>query len=278
MDIKKPIVKIIERKQERFSLKGRSALLIDSGLGLLSVARAIHQTYPEIKLFALSDHEGFPWGPRKNNDLITRCLNLVEKGLKETQAEAVVIACNTATTVALEELRDHFDVPIVGVIPGVKPAAHMTKTGNIGVLATEGTIERMALDELISEFAADCKVVKVGSHNLAAMAEDKLQGKLLDYDIIEQNLQAFKEQEVDVVTLGCTHYPLLLEELKIASEGKIHFLDSGFAVARQLARRLAEIRPKLSALEPCLYYTGDAYHLDKQRLKEFGLEDIKPLF
>ncbi len=269
---KKPVIIKVERKVGRYGLNGRSALLIDSGLGLLSVAKSIHSAYPDMRLFGISDQKGFPWGPRQAADLISRCLTLAQKGLKETGAEALVLACNTASTVAIDALRDALDIPVVGVIPAIKPAAHMTKTGHIGLLATEGTIKRAYIDGLIEEFAADCHVIKVGSKNLAALAEDKIQGKNLDYEAIAQNLRPFEDEKVDIIALGCTHYPLLSGELEALAEREMQFLDTGSAVARQLARKLAEIEPKQgkNKKEACLYYTGEGYDINPAILASFG--------
>lgn len=275
--MEQPIISLVERKVGRYPLEGRSSLLIDSGLGLLSIAGAIHQAYPEIKLFAISDHEGFPWGPREVDDLIERCLKLTKKGLAITRAEFIVVACNTASTVVMEALRDYYDIPVVGVIPAIKPAAQMTKKGIIGVLATEGTVDRPYINYLINNFAADCNVVKVGSPNLAEIAEDKLQEKPLDYTAIADNLRAFEEYGADIVALGCTHYPLLIAELEAIAETEIKFLDPGPAVARQLARRLAEVEPKPSILTSCLYYTGKSYQISPDKLKNFGFDRIEPL-
>ncbi len=264
----------VERKVGRYPLNNRSVLLIDSGLGLLSVAKAIHMVYPDIRLFAIADQKGFPWGPRSADDLISRCIYLAKKGLKETKAEAVVLACNTASTVAINPLRDALSVPVVGVIPAIKPAAHMTKTGCIGLLATEGTIKRTYIDQLIEEFAADCYVIKVGSPNLAALAEDKIQGRDLDYEAIAKNLRPFEDEKVDIVALGCTHYPLISGELEALAEREIQFLDTGPAVARQLARKLAEIEPKIdeNKKESCLYYTGKGYDIQPDILHSFGFK------
>ncbi len=271
-----PTVIKIKRKVGRYSLKNRSVLLIDSGLGLLSIAGTIHKAYPDMRLFAISDQKGFPWGPRKADDLIKRCLQLAKKGLEKIKAEAVVLACNTASTVAINSLRDALDIPVIGVIPAIKPAAHMTKTGCIGLLATQGTIKRAYIDDLIEEFAIDCHVIKVSSKNLAALAEDKVQGIELNYEAIAKNLRPFEDEKVDIVALGCTHYPLLLRELEALAEREIQFLDTGPAVARQLARRLAEVKPRfIDKQESCLYYTGKGYNIKIETLNSFGFKKIK---
>lgn len=270
----KLIVTKLSPKVERYSLEHRSVLLIDSGVGLLSIARAIHKAYPEITLFAICDQKGFPWGPRKPDDVIKRCLELAQKGLKETKAEAVVLACNTATTVAIDALRSALPVPVIGVIPAIKPAAQMTKTGRIGLLATEGTVRRPYIDKLIEDFASDCYVVKVGAPHLALWAENKIQGKDVDLEDIAQSLHPFEDESVDVVTLGCTHYALLIEELEALSKKEIQFLDTGPAVARQLARKLAGTKPQYakSTQVSCLYYTGEGYHISQAVFQSFGFQ------
>ncbi len=272
-------IKIIEPRTARYDLKDRSVLLIDSGLGLLSIARAIHQEYPMIKLFAIADSEGFPWGGKTKDALIRRTAILAEYGIKQWNIDAIVIACNTASVIVLEHLRKRFSVPIIGVVPAIKPAAHYSKKGIIGVLATESTIGRPYVQDLIVNFADDCKVVMVGSKILAKIAEDKLQNHPVEKAIIASEIAPFMEHKVDAIALACTHYPLLLEEFLDLTDGKIKFFDPSAAVAYQLARKLTAIKPasKIIPMDNSLFATGSLYRLNPAFFRKYGFKKLETL-
>lgn len=273
------ITTIIEPKLPRYSLNGRSVLLIDSGLGLLSIASAIHQEYPSLKLLAISDSEGFPWGNKTKDELIQRVSMLAHHCLNQWKIDAIVIACNTASVIVLDHLRAQLSIPIIGVVPTIKPAAHYSKNGIIGVLATEGTIKRPYVHQLISDFASDCKVVMVGSKILAKIAEDKLQNLPIDKSMIKAEIAPFLEHQTDAIALACTHYPLLLEELLDLTDGKIKFFDPSAAVAHQLARKLAAIKPSSDTLkiENSLFATGPLYQLNATFFQNYGFKRLETL-
>lgn len=267
------MLEIIEPIQKRYSLKDRHVHLIDSGLGLLSVAYGIYKEFPQLRLTATADAQGFPWGTKTEDELIERTSELTHHAIEHLKAEAIVIACNTASTAVLEPLRKKYDMPIIGVVPAVKPAAQQTITGNIGILATEGTIQRPYVDQLIKEYAQDCRVIKKGSKNLAFMAEGKLQGKAIHLEEIEKELQIFMDHQVDFVALACTHYPLLLEEFRKITKEAIQFFDPSSAVAHQVARQLSAQKPKKYKDLPeenILYITGDPYHIEEKMLRTYG--------
>src|SRR5690606_22891926 len=145
-----------------------------------------------------------------------------------------VVACNTASTVALPRLRSQFALPIVGVVPAIKPAARLSANRIIRLLATPGTVARPYTQKLIDQFAADCEVIRVGSSELVEQAERKLRGEPVDLDLLRRIMAPIIEGGADTVVLGCTHFPLLQQELQLAAGRPLQWVDSGAAIARRV--------------------------------------------
>lgn len=215
-------------------------LVFDSGIGGLSVASCISRALPGAELIYLADNAGFPYGDQPDQVVVDRCCRLIAACLSRYPCEVIVIACNTASTVALPSLRAMTDIPVVGVVPAVKPAAACSNNRRIGILATPATIRRPYLDELVHDFAADCQVIRVGHPGLVLWAEALVAGTAPPEDQLELALAPLREAEVDTVVLGCTHYPLLLGWLKAALPGVCYWVDSGEAIARRVAYWLGE--------------------------------------
>ncbi|WP_445679277.1 glutamate racemase [Radicibacter daui] len=216
-------------------------LLVDSGLGGLTVLAACRALIPGLSPVFLADHAAFPYGRLADHVIIERVVSLVTSALLEWPADAVVVACNTASTLVLGPLRERLSVPVVGVVPPIKPAALLSTSRAIGLLATPGTVGRAYVDRLVEDFAADCTVVRVGAPDLAAMAEASMLGEAPDTEEIARILGPFFGPDappVDAVALGCTHYPLLLPALKAAAPEGTRWLDPAPAVARRLAEVL----------------------------------------
>jgi len=211
-------------------------LVLDSGIGGLSVVRAIRAAAPGLHLSYLADFAAFPYGAKAEDVLIDRVGGLVETALDRLHVDAVVIACNTASTVVLEAVRQRFAVPFVGVVPPVKPAGEASRTRSIAVLATEATVRRRYLDDLVARFAPDCHVVRVGSPELAQMAEDTVRGRPVDRDRLRAIVAPLfaVTPPVDAIVLGCTHYPFLLPDLQAVVDGGVAWFDPAPAVARRL--------------------------------------------
>lgn len=235
------------------------ALVLDSGVGGLSVAKAIRDAMPELAIVYLADNAWFPYGRRSEGELTGRLLHLVEEAFEAYPCNAAVIACNTASTVVLDALRARFSKPIVGVVPPIKTAGEVSKTRVIGLLATEATVARPYVKKLVAQFAADCKLVSIGSARLAEIAEEKLRGHPVDLDSMRDILAPFFEDEeakVDTVVLGCTHYPLLLDELKLVSPPDVQWLDSSPAIARRLEHVLEDSPSSPGLLSDHVLYTA----------------------
>ncbi|WP_418152406.1 glutamate racemase [Litorimonas sp. RW-G-Af-16] len=221
------------------------ALIFDSGVGGLSVAAEIRRMLPLLRLSYIADDAFRPYGEKSEAALRARLPRLLSELCLMLDPDIVVIACNTASTTALPAIRDALSVPVVGVVPAIKPAAAKSRTKTIGVLGTPGTVRRKYVDELIHEFASDCHVILQGSVNLVDQAEAKLSGQAVNMDIIRGELSAMfsgrKGMDLDAVVLACTHFPLLREELKASVTQSVFWIDSGEAVAKRVKAVLSSL-------------------------------------
>jgi glutamate racemase len=219
-------------------------LLFDSGMGGLTVARAVRTQLPGAHLVYSADNAGFPYGAWKEADLAKRIVHVLGALIERVEPAIVVIACNTASTIALAQLRDAYKVPFVGTVPAIKPAAAQTKSGIIGVLATPGTVSREYTHALIHTYAYHCKVFLHGAKRLAEIAELKLKGRPVDMDELREEIApVFRKrdgQKTDVVVLGCTHYPLLVEDMLKVQPWLVKYIDPAPAIARRVADVLDE--------------------------------------
>lgn len=222
----------------------RPILVFDSGVGGLSVVQALRERMPDLPLVYACDNAAFPYGLKSDAWLKQRVASVIRCLISEIQPCLLVVACNTASTVALPELRELCSIPVVGVVPAIKPAALMTRSGHIALLATQGTISRPYTQQLIDEFAADCEVLKVGSNQLVQLAEIHLAGgEVADAQLLEILQPLLAEPRLDTVVLGCTHFPLLQPQLIRVAEaaGGQHWqwIDSGAAIARRVLHLLS---------------------------------------
>lgn len=209
-------------------------LIFDSGVGGLSVLATVHETLPDQDVVYLADNACFPYGDLSDDQIIQRVLRLVGEANTRFHPALVVIACNTASTLVLDQLRARIKVPVVGVVPAVKPAAKLTPHGRIGLLATPATVRRPYLDTLICDHAANAVVTRIGSSVLVQQAEHRLDGADLDMTLIAQVVTPLCELRVDTVVLGCTHFPLIGDALRQVLPEVEHWVDSGDAVARRV--------------------------------------------
>ncbi len=226
------------------SIRAPRLLFIDSGLGGLTVLRAVRQSVPEAQILFIADDAGFPYGSKSETALIDRLIALLEKAAGAFEPDCIVLACNTASTVALNALRERIAISIVGTVPAVKPAASLTKSGLVSVLATPGTASREYTRVLIDKFGAGADFTLIGAAALAALAEAHASGAEVDEaEIAREIAPCFVEKSgsrTDVIVLGCTHYPLLLEKLEALAPWPVVWLDPAPAIARRVANVLAE--------------------------------------
>lgn len=215
-------------------------LVFDSGVGGLSIATCIHQQLPSARLTHLADNAGFPYGGQPEEVVVERTVSLVQEQLRQRPFDVVVVACNTASTVALPALRSAVTVPVVGVVPAIKPAAALSDNRRIGLLATPATVRRPYLEQLIRDFAPDCELERVGHPELVTWIEDWARGRPLPEPALSVALQPFREARVDTLVLGCTHYPLIRDVLQRLLPDVRHWVDSGDAIARRTGALLEE--------------------------------------
>lgn len=220
----------------------KRVLVFDSGVGGLSVFDAIAASGYALELDYVADNAWLPYGLKSDAELRARVPVLLARLTEQWAPDAVVVACNTASTIALDQVRAALSVPVVGVVPPIKPAAALSRTGVIGLLATPATVRRAYTDDLIAQFAAGKHVVRFGSSALVEAAERKLRGELVDKSAITEAIDGLfgapGGAETDVVALACTHFPLLRDELAAAAPRPCVWLDSGEAIARRVANVL----------------------------------------
>lgn len=210
-------------------------LVFDSGIGGISVYNEIRQKIPTANYIYLFDNESFPYGDKSSRYLIERVKLVIAKIISIFNVDIIVIACNTASTICLPSLRESFSIPIVGVVPAIKPATKVTKNKCIGLLATKATVQREYTHNLINEFAQGYHLELLGLSELALIAERKLQGAPVDLQQLSVLMEPWLKLSVipDTIVLGCTHYPFIADELAILFPNAT-FIDSGYAIASRV--------------------------------------------
>jgi glutamate racemase len=212
-------------------------LVFDSGLGGLTVYREIAAARPDARYLYVADDAAFPYGALAARDLVARVTALMGELITAHAPDLVVVACNTASTLVLPDLRKQFSVRFVGTVPAIKPACAVSASGRVSVLGTEATVAREYTRALIRDFAQGCEVTLVGSPRLAAYAESELRGEpVADAAIREEISPCFREgdKRTDVIVLACTHYPLLLDRFRALAPWPVNFVDPAPAIARRV--------------------------------------------
>lgn len=213
-------------------------LFFDSGVGGLSVLEPTLKLLPYAPIVYAADSAGFPYGKRSEAEIASRVPALLGRLVERFHPRLAVIACNTASTVALEHVRSALDLPVVGTVPAIKPAAEMSKSRVIGVLGTEATVRQPYVDDLAAKFASDCTIIRHGSPELVELAEAKLAGDSIDLEAVSTAARPLFDVDhgdrLDTVVLACTHFPLLQDELA-AAYPRVGFVDGGPGIARRIA-------------------------------------------
>ncbi len=212
--------------------------VFDSGVGGLSVLREIRRELPHEDLLYVADSGHAPYGDKSTELIEARSIAIVEFLISQ-RAKAIVVACNTATGVAIQALRARFTIPIIAMEPAVKPAAAHTKSGVIGVLATSRTIASDNFAKLHERFGADVKILMQACPGLVEQVEAGYLSDDKTRSLIEQYVVPLLEQGVDTIVLGCTHYPFLAPLIQKIAGSSVAIIDPSAAIARELRRRLA---------------------------------------
>ena len=211
-------------------------LFLDSGVGGLSVLAPTQALLPNAPIVYVADSAGYPYGGKSEAELAARVPALLGPLVERFRPRLAVIACNTASTIALDHVRAALDIPVVGTVPAIKPAAELSTSRVIGVLGTEATVRQPYVDDLAARFAADCTVVRHGSRELVDLAEAKLAGESVSVEAVHAAVAPLVDgnEAMDVMVLACTHFPLLRNEIAAAFPAIIQ-VDGGPGIARRIA-------------------------------------------
>ena len=261
--------------------KVKRVLFFDSGVGGLSVYRDVKAENAQMEGVYLFDHECFPYGTKSEAFLEQRVTSLLTIAVEKFKVCAVVVACNTASTRVLPAVRKALSVPVVGVVPAIKPAARMSKKKIIGLMATPGTVQRQYTRQLISDYASDCRIIGIPSPILATIAENRLTTGEVDEkgieSLVKPIMQLSAEEKPDVIVLGCTHYPFIADVLRKLLPD-VEFIDSGRAIGRRVRQVLFELGDNayISPQGSRAYYTGVLTNFAEKEtmVRKFGFESL----
>lgn len=253
-------------------------VVFDTGIGGLTVLREARVLMPSRRFVYVADDMAFPYGAWQEAELLERMTLLFGEIIEQNRPSMIIIACNTASTLAIDHLRKIYpDEVFVGTVPAIKPAAERTVSGLVSVLATPGTVARQYTRDLISQYAGRCHVRLVGSENLAALAETYMREGFVDEDAVRAEIEpCFVEKDgrrTDIVVLACTHYPFLVNRLRKTAPWPVDWIDTSEAIARRalvladgLPEPLSQDRPDLA-----FFTSGEAPPELAHLVKGFGL-------
>ncbi|MFC3692888.1 glutamate racemase [Chenggangzhangella methanolivorans] len=237
-------------------------LVFDSGLGGLTVFSELAKALPSASFVYAADDAAFPYGALDDQRLVDRVVAVMERLVAREAPDLVVVACNTASTLALPSLRARFQLTFVGTVPAVKPAVAASTSGLVSVLATPGTVRREHTRAMVDAFAKGAEVTLVGSPKLAGYAEGELRGEpASDADIAAEIAPCFVEREgrrTDAVALACTHFPLLTKRFAAVAPWPVAWIDPAPAIARRVLALVGSLSPKQGEPARALFTSGDA--------------------
>ena len=257
-------------------------LLFDSDVGGLTVLAELRKLLPAAPVIYVADNAGLPYGDKTEAEIAARVCGLLGRLAERYHPRLICIACNTASTIALGMVRDVLEVPIVGTVPALKPAAELTKTKVIGLLGTRATINQPYVDRLERDHASDCRVLRAAAPQLVIAAEAKMRGASPDpaafTDAAASLLCQSEGGAIDTVVLACTHFPLVRDELEAAFDPKVTFVDGAAGIAMRIAA-LCEGQPFKRARPDFALFTRDDPDLGQllAAMAEFGIADLVTL-
>ncbi len=214
--------------------------VFDSGVGGLTVAREISRQLPNENIIYFGDTARVPYGSKSQNTII-RFSEQIIRFLKTKDVKAIVIACNTASALALDAVRDEFDVPIMGVVvPGARAAVEATKNRKIGVAATEATVQSGMYTKVIRKMAPDVTVIEKACPLFVPLVEEGFKDHVVTQEVIEYYLESLRETDIDAMILGCTHYPLIRSRIREFMGDRIQIVNPAYETAMDLKNFLEE--------------------------------------
>jgi len=253
-------------------------LFFDSGVGGLSVLGPTRALLPSAPIVYAADSAGFPYGTKSEAELATRVPALLGRLVERFRPRLVVIACNTASTIALDDARAALDLPVVGTVPAIKPASEISTTRVIGVLGTEATVRQPYVDDLAAKFAADCTIIRHGSPRLVELAEARLGGETVSVEDVRAATRPLFDapdgDRIDTVVLACTHFPLLADELAEAFP-RVAYVDGGPGIARRIAWLTRDQAWPAEAPPGIALFTAPAREPLLGSLATYGLSDVQ---
>jgi glutamate racemase len=258
-------------------------LLFDSGVGGLSILAEVRAALPAAPIVYVADNGGFPYGTKTEAEISTRVPALLGRLAERYRPRLIVIACNTASTIALAGVRAALDLPIVGTVPAIKPAAEQSRMRVIGVLGTEATVRQPYVDDLSAKFAGDCLILRHGSAELVRLAEASLRGEPTRDNAYAEVMAGLLDQEggdrMDTVVLACTHFPLVADRLAAAAPHPLLFVDGAKGIARRVAYLTRDQNWPDAAFPDVAVFTGSIDLPDGliASLASFGLTQIERL-
>jgi glutamate racemase len=229
----------------------------DSGVGGTSIWKEVHKLLPHEHTIYLADSNNAPYGNRSSEEIIALSVKNTDMLLSQ-QCKLIVVACNTATTNAIEHLRTYYDVPFVGIEPAIKPAALNSQTKSIGILATKGTLSSALFHKTARAFTKDISVIEIVGEGLVPLIEKGELDSPQMLTLLEKYTAPMLEANIDHLVLGCSHYPYLVPTLSKLLPSHVQIIDSGRAVARQTERLLASMQlSRTTSAEPShIFYTN----------------------
>ncbi len=257
-------------------------LIFDSGVGGLTVLREARVLMPDRRFIYIADDAAFPYGNWEEPALNAHLLALFGQLLERYQPAISVIACNTASTLVIDALREAFpDHLFVGTVPAIKPAAERTRSGLVSVLATPGTVKRQYTRDLIGRWAQKCHVRLVGSTALAGLAEIYMRDGFVDEEAVRAEIApCFIEQDgrfTDIVVLACTHYPFLVNRMRKTAPWPVDWIDPAEAIARRAQSLLGDgqlrevVEPSGNGADFAVFTSGKANFATRRLMQGFGL-------
>ena len=250
-------------------------LVFDSGIGGLTVMREARVLMPDHQFVYVADDAAFPYGDWDEAGLVANMMDVFDNLVRVHNPDLIIVACNTASTIILPHLREKYDIPIVGTVPAIKPAAEQTVSGQVSVLATPGTVQRDYTRDLISEFASTVNVRLVGAECLAEQAEKFMLTGSVDEDVVKKDIaDCFVDRlgaRTDIVVLGCTHYPFLTNIFRRMAPWPVDWLNPAEAIARH-AKTLVQSKGNVDDVQDIAIFTGGTPTAERRRLLSgFGL-------
>lgn len=255
-------------------------LFFDSGVGGLSVLGPTLEMLPNAPIVYAADSAGFPYGTRSEAEIASRVPALLGRLVERFHPRLAVIACNTASTIALDHVRSALDLPVVGTVPAIKPAAAISESRVIGVLGTEATVRQPYVDDLAARFAKDCIIIRHGSPELVEIAEAKLAGDVIGIDTVRLALQPMISggdgPKIDTIVLACTHFPLLADELHEALP-QVNYVHGGHGIARRIAYLTREQLWPDAPSKGLMLFTSQTRIPSHGTLERFGIGKVQIL-